>query len=648
MQTIKASKIILLVCLGTPCVFGAPPDWLKMAARESLPQYQDAPAVMLRNEQIAMVDDSGEVSTVYRCAYRILRAEGRGFGIVQIPFDSETRVLSIKGWSIPSVGEPYEVGEKDAADTILFTENLYEDTRQKILKIPASEPGAVIGYEYKQRRRAFILQNQWVFQQNVPVRLARFELRLPDGWTYQEFWANHSTVTVQPAGSNRFVWELKEIPEIKAERAMPFWETMAGQLFLRYVAPGKGGSFSSWDEVCQWYGQLVSDRRQPTDELRQKVVELTAGASDTLAKIQALASFVQQEVRYVAIVIGIGSYQPHPAKEVLTNRYGDCKDKVTLLNAMLHQIGVESFYVLTSTNRGMIKPEFSTPLVFDHVIAAIRIPANISKIGLYSNMEHPRMGSLLFFDPTDPHVKLGYLPSELQANDGLLVSTSGGELVTLPLSPASVNSFNRTAKLQLNPDGDLEGNIEENRTGVLAADFRSTWLNSSELERKKTVRSFFGPQTIGVELIDISEKTLDQTGGNSVLNYGFRLGRYAGSAAGLLLLRPRILDQWSTDIMENGERKHPIEYPSASIWNEMMEIALPDRYVVDEIPPPVSANTGVLSYSSKTEVDGSLVRYSRRLEIKNVRMPLEQLGELKKFYRQVAADERARIVLKPR
>lgn len=132
------------------------------------------------------------------------------------------------------------------------------------------------------------------------------------------------------------------------------------------------------------------------------------------------------------------------------------------------------------------------------------------------------------------------------------------------------------------------------------------------------------------------------------MNYRFRLGRYAGSAAGLLPLRPRILDQWSTDIMENGERKQPIEYPSASIWNEMMEISLPDRYVVDEIPPPVSANTGVLSYSSKTEVDGALVRYSRRLEVKNVRIPLEQLGELKKIYRQVAAGERARIVLNPR
>lgn len=648
MQTSKRLKMVLLLCIGTPCVFGAPPDWLTMAARESLPAYQDMAAVMLRNEQITTIDKSGEVSTVYRCAYRILRPEGRIYGIVRIPFDAETRVTSIKGWSIPATGKPYEIGEKDAVDTVLFTENFYDDNRQKLLKIPASEPGSVIGYEYKQRRRAFVRQNQWLFQQDVPVRFARFELHLPDGWSYREYWANHPAVPVQPAGSNRFVWELKEIPEIKMEPAMPPWESIAGQLFLRYFAPDKTGSLSSWDEVSLWYLQLVGDRRQPTEELRQKVTELTAGASDTLAKIQALASFVQGEVRYVAIMIGIGSYQPHTAHEVLINRYGDCKDKVTLLSAMLHQIGVESFYVLVNTDRGMIQAGFPTPLFFDHVITAIRIPAEVSSTQFYGNIVHPEMGPLLFFDPTEPYVKLGHLPAKLQDNDALLVSSPGGGIVRLPPPPASANSLHRTAKLQLNADGTLEGGIEETLTGVLAANFHGAWLNSSESERKKAVKSFFGPQTVGVELLDFSAKISDRTREDTVLNYRFRMGGYARTAGGLMLLRPRILDQWITDIAENEGRKQPVEYPTTGLWNEVIEISLPDRYAVDELPPPVSANMGALSYSSKTEVDGTVLRYSRRLEVNSLRISLERFEELKIFYRQMAADERARVILRAR
>jgi hypothetical protein len=644
----QTTKLFLLLCMSTPCVFGAPPEWLKLASKEILPKYEAAPAVMLHNEQIDTVDDSGEITTIYRGAYRILRPEGKEYGIIRIPFSSETRIMSIKGWSIPAKGEPYEVGEKDTLDTILFSENLYEDTRQKLLKIPASEPGAVIGYEYKQRRQEFILQNQWIFQQEVPVHLARLELRLPNGWSYQEFWVNHPALAAQPAGSNRFVWELRDTPGIKTERGMPYWETLAGQLFLRYIAPGKTGSLASWDEVCQWYAQVTSDRRQSTEELERKVLELTAETSDILAKIRALAQFVQQEVRYVAIVIGAGNYQPHAAEDILKNRYGDCKDKVTLLSTMLAQIRVESYYVLTNTNRGMIRHEFPTSMVFDHVIVAIRMPAENSGNDFFSSIEHPKLGSLLLFDPTSSYTPLGHLPAELQANDGLLVLPSGGGLIALPPSPAAANSLNRTAKLKLKADGDLEGDIEEVRTGVLAAEFRGKWLNSSEIEKKETVQSFFGQQTIGAELSNLSANLLNRTGENAGLSYGFRLARYASSAGGLLLLRPRILEQWSSDIMEDSDRRQPVEFSSPALRKEIIEIVLPDEYMVDELPRPVSAEMGPLAYSSKTEVNGSLLRYSRRLEIKGVRVPLEQLEELKKFFRQMALDEKAKVVLKNR
>src|SRR5437899_895658 len=43
-------------------------------------------------------------------------------------------------------------------------------------------------------------------------------------------------------------------------------------------------------------------------------------------KIRALAAFVQKDIRYVAIEIGIGGYQPHSAQDIFANRYGDCKD----------------------------------------------------------------------------------------------------------------------------------------------------------------------------------------------------------------------------------------------------------------------------------------------------------------------------------
>lgn len=638
--------LLLFIAGASAAASAGPPDWLQAAARESLPSYRDVSAVMLRNEQIVSIDKDGEMNTVYRCAYKILRPEGRHYGIVRIPFDSETRIQSIKAWSIPRAGGTFEVGEGDALETLLFTGNVYEDAHQKILQIPGTEPGAVIGYEFRQRRRSFILQDRWVFQQEIPVRFARFEVRLPSDWSYHEFWVNHGIVAAQPLSSRSFAWELKDLPEIKEEQYTPFWEAGAGQLFLQYISPNKKWSFTSWQEICEWYTQLTSDRRLPTAELQKKAVELTADSNDTLSKIRALTAFVQREIRYVSMDIIAGGYKPNAAQAVLNNRYGDCKDQATLLSTLLGAIGVETFYVMINSHRGVVRPEFSSPLVFDHVILAIRIPPDVPKTDFYGLVDHPRLGSLLFFNPTDSYLAFGYLPSELQSSHGLLISVPKGELIMLPLAPALSNSFLRTAKVRLTDDGDLEGVVEETFTGNSAGSFRRTWLNTPESDRKKAVLASFGNQTLSVEIRDIKARGLGETEGNPVLNYNFRLPRYANAAGELLMVRPRVLGEWSRDVVEGDERQQPVEFPSTGLYSETIEISLPAGYAVDEFPRGVAVDIGTLAYSSKNELDGTLLRYSRRMEIRDTRVSLEQVPELKKLFRQMAGDERAKAVLK--
>ena len=641
MAVVRGAAVLCILALQAGA---AAPDWLRAAARETLPSYADSPqAVMLRHEQTTTVKSNGEISTVHRAAYRILRPEGRRYGVVQVYFDGETRVTSLKGWSISASRGEYEVTEKDAADAILFGDNLYEDARQKVLRIPAAEVGAVIGYEYEQRRRPFIRQDLWSVQREVPVRAARFEVRLPAGWEYRASWSNHPGLDPQRRGPNQWVWELNDLPPIKRERSMPDPQATVARLGVTYTSPDGAGSLRSWNEIGRWYGQLAADRRQLTPEMRQKVGELTSRSATAIGKIQALASFVQQDVRYVAIEIGIGGYQPHPAPDIFRNRYGDCKDKATLLSSMLSEIGVESYYVLVNTHRGVVRPELASALVFNHVILAIRVPPEAQAEGLLSTVQHPDLGSLLLFDPTDPYVRTGYLPTELQTSYGLLIGRSGGEPLKLPLLPAQVNSMQRSAKLDLDADGTLQGEAQEIRKGAPASDLRSAWQNSSESDRRKALQGLLGQRTIVAELKDLRMKELD---GEPVVDYSFRLARYASSTGGLLLLRPCIFAEWGDDVLEAGDRSQPLEFPDARVQNEIIEITIPDGYVVDELPPAVQAEIGKISYNSKSETQGRILRYVRQLQIKDVSITKEELTGLRKFYRQMAADEKAKAVLK--
>ncbi len=630
------------------------PEWLKAAAREPLPPHpDDADAVQLLDEQVTTVSESGEIKTRYRRAYKILRPGGRDYGTVAVYFDNETRLTYLKAWCLPAEGKEYEVKEGDAVETSPFSGSLYEDTRAKVLEIPAADPGNVVGYEYEQKDRPFVLQNLWVFQEEIPMRRARFVLELPRGWEFDATWMNHVRQEPQTAGENRWLWEVENIPAVEPEPAMPPWRAVAGHMVVRLFPPNpalREKSHRNWEDMGRWQWRLAEGRDQASPPIRQKVAELTAGAVTPLDKMRTLAAFVQRDIRYVAIEVGIGGYQPHLAQEIFSNRYGDCKDKATLLSAMLREVGVESYYVSIHNDRGMVGPETPASLLFNHRILAIRLPEDVTGENLYALVQHPRLGRLLFFDPTDSITPLGQLPYYLQANYGLIWGGDSGELVKLPLLEPSVNRLERTARFTLSPAGALTGQVEELRGGVFASARRASLLDTPVPERRKVLENFLAGSLPGFSLQTVDVENLEEYDENLVLRYRFTAPSYAKSAGDLLLLRPRVLGQKGDDLLERQkkgkQRLYPVEFDSAELHSDVFEIELPAGYAVDEVPPPVELDTGFIAYKSRIEVNGNLLRYQREYTVKSVEVPLDRLAELKKFYRQVAADERASVVLK--
>jgi hypothetical protein len=648
---------LLAVLLGAAALWLAPgaragsPDWLKAAARQTVPAYpKDTVAVVLFSEEIVTVKSSGEIETVHRMAIRILRPEARDrYDTFGVDFDKETRLTYLKAWCIPANGKEYEVKEKDAVETQPFEGDLYSDIHYKYLTIPAADPGNVIGYEYVQKNRPFILEYEWDFQDVIPVLRARFTLQLPAGWEYKAVWSQYAEAKPQQTGQNQFTWELANVPLVETEPYMPPWRAVAGRLALKYFTgdtaqpPNVAGS---WHDLGLWYASLTTASRQPTPEIKQKVAELTTGLSGPIEKMKALTSFLQRQIRYVAIEIGIGGIQPHPAGDVFKYRYGDCKDKATLLSTMLHEIGVESYYVVIHTKRGMVLPEFASPVSFNHVILAIRLPQDTPAQNLYAVIDHPKFGKLLFFDPTDPYTPLGYIPSVEQENYALLVTPDGGELLSLPLLPPSTNRLLRSAKLTLSPSGTLSGDVQEIRWGAPAVIERARFLSATVAERPKILENFLNAFLTGWALTKSTVGNLEKYDEALTMDYHFVAENYAKSAGNLLLLRPRVLGAKESSLLEIKPRKYPFEFSEATLQNDEFEIALPPGYVVDDVPAPVKTEYDFGNYSSEVVVSGNTLRYKRKYEIKNVIVAVQRLDDLKKFFRQIAGDERSSAVLR--
>jgi len=651
-----AALALALFFLASSARAGDAPAWMHALVSAPLPPHDEKTnAVLLLSEDTFAVQGNGKMKTIERRVYKILRPDGRDYGRVFANFDSQTKVTSIHGWCIPAQGKDYEVKEKDAIETALFgvlDGELMSDLKTKVLTIPAADPGNIVGYEIEQEVHPYVIQDTWAFQHvNVPVRAARYTLQLPAGWEYKAVWLNHAEVP--PSGSGgQWQWVVNNVEAVKPESAMPPWKGIAGQMLVSLIPPGGAGNkgFGTWADMGAWEDGLVRGRRDASPDIKQKASALSASAPTTLAKMQALAKFVQTDIRYVAIELGIGGLQPHAAADIFSHRYGDCKDKATLMSSMLHEIGVDSYYISINTTRGGAAPDRPpTEEWFNHEILAVRLPDDAKDPSLAAVVDHPKLGRLLIFDPTDEWTPFGSLRGELQSNYGLLVTGEGGELIKLPQLPATNSGVIRTAKLTLSPSGTLTGDFAEQRNGDSATYQRASLKSvSKDADRIKFLETLISHSLATFQITKATITNLNQTDQPFGYQYSLVAQNYAKTAGNLLLVRPRVVGLFSSDLLETKEpRKYPVEFEGPYKNSDTIEISIPAGYEVDDLPPPVNADYSFASYHSKTEVNGSTLKYSRTFEVKELSVPVNKVEELRRLYRIIASDERNTAVLKP-
>jgi hypothetical protein len=648
------STLMALCCalsVGPVCAASAP-DWMRNQLSQPLPAHDDkADVVVLWRDEKFIVTSNGKMKRLQREVVKILRPDGAGWAKPRFYYGPSNPINALHGWSIPPDGKDYEVKERDAidsADSDVEGGELVSDLRMKVLVIPGALPGALVGYEVEQELKPEILAENWNVQSNVPVRESHFTLVLPSGWNYESVWLNHAVETPSSAGPNQWTWNLSEVPAVKIERHMPPWQRVSGQLVVSLIPPGKVSSIRSWNDLGMWYAHLVEDRRASSAPMHQKVAELTAGLPDTLAKMQVLARFVQTDMRYVAIELGVGGHQPHPAADIFSHRYGDCKDNVTLLSTMLKDIGVESYYVVINTDRGAVTMDTPPSLNFDHAVMAIALPKDVDAAGLHALVSHPRLGKLLFFDPTDSLTPFGALPGELQANVGLMVTGEGGELVQLPQLAPELSGVTRTAKMELDDKGTLRGTIHEVHLGGHGA-LQRAMLRSAQRDsdRVKPIERLAQASLTNFQVLEASVSNLHAEERPFEWKYALEVNNYGKPSGDLMLLRPRIIGSEAEGFLESkSTRVHAIEFPEPERDTDVIEIAVPAGYSVEELPPPVDIDDGFASYHSKSEYSGRTLKYTRTLEIKELSVPADKADMLRQFYREIATDERNFAVLK--
>jgi Domain of Unknown Function with PDB structure (DUF3857)/Transglutaminase-like superfamily len=655
-RLIRLAAISLLA--GAAPVWAKSPDWLRELATAPLPpQAPEVEAVQLLNQVELVVTPDGKMRKRVRGAIRMLRREGQRRARLELPQSIWSKVQEMHGWTIPArdkdgkAGKELEVSSKDAIEvsaTNVQGGELISDVRIKLLQIPNPEPGATVGFEYEMSLNPLEMADTFNFQQTIPILEATYTLKLPPGWNMQPTWVNHATIESVSAGAQQWRWTLKDIPAVQIEAGMPAWESVAGHLFLAVSAPGKAPQLGTWAGIGSWFLDLARDRRVASSDIRSSVAGLVAGKTSELEKMRALGAFVQREVRYVAITLGIGGYQPHAASDVFVNRYGDCKDKATLLAVMLSEAGIDSVPVIVNAQRSEVRTD-TPPRVsaFNHVIVAIRLPRDLQHPSLLATVEHEG-ARWLIFDPTDELTPFGRIRGELQGNVGLPAFPDSSRLITLPQLQPGHAGTRRTARLTLDEQGLLAGDVTERITGQDALMQRGFLRSANrDSDTTKIVEARLAGSLASFQLTGAA--TRNREASELPLEWDYRISApsYARRSGDLLMVRPRVIGVEATNLPGEGKpRVHDLLLVEPKLSQDEFVIDLPAGYVVESLPQPVEVNTGFAVYRSRTEVTGSQLKYTRSYEVRELTVPAARIGDFRRLQSEIARDERAVVVLK--
>ena len=623
------------------------PQWGLDAYKTRTPDnVSDAPAVVLYDEYVETVDAQGRAVEREREAIRILKPQGRHHGC-GVAYDVDEKINYFRVWTIGADEKQYQAQDTDFTDEgdtgipIMLSTYKYRAAHP-----PAVDVGAVVICESEELLKPYLQEKVWRIQGDIPMVYEALEVDLPPGRAHADAWHKYHGVKPVEVAPNHWRWEVKDMPALTLRDIPlhPEWGALAARMSVQWGDAAVDGRDNQWRAIGEWVTKLEQDRPAPSPEITAKVQALIAGAPDFYTKLRLITESIQKDIRYFVVSRGIGGLQANHAADIYRNRYGDCKDKTTLLISMLQVAGIRADYVPVDDRRGIVDPE-DPSLLGNHMITAIELPADVQDPRLKAIVKVKDGKRYLIFDPTNEHTPVGNLPSYEQGSFGILAAGAESQIIPLPVLAPETNTTDRKGAFTLAADGTLSGSVDTSHTGPAGGDLRMLLKYSDEKERHEYWEKRVAGDVPGAVLDSfrfVEPAALDQP---LEFHYKLTAAQYAHQAGSLLLVRPRVV---GSDVLANDDKPRtvPIDLQATGHWHDSYDIALPDGYGVDEMPDPVNLDTDFASYHSSVSSHGRVLHYERDYTLSKVELPAEKAQEFRRLEGFINSDEKSTVVLK--
>lgn len=622
------------------------PAWVREATAQKIPDYPaKVSSVVLLSEESVAVDPDGRRVMRERGVIRVLQAGDEKIMALRTYDNRSGRIRDFQGWLIPPSGKVTTFSKNSIVD-FAVQEGVYQEERQKVLQCNCPQPGSVFAWEIIEEEKTVFTQYQYVFQQQSPVLTSRFMLTLPAGWEVKGTMFNQDPLEPKAAG-NTYSWELRNLVPIESEDYSPALSARAPRLAVSYFPPSDNSAglrgLKDWAAVSLWLTSLVDPPAEVSDAIRAKAAQLTSGATTEMDKIRAIAAFVQQ-TKYVAIELNLtrgGGYTPRRADDVLAKSYGDCKDKATLMRALLKAAGIGAYLTtVTADDRTYVRPEWASPMQFNHAIVAIQVSDAVTAPTVF---ESKTLGRLLIFDPTDPLTPVGDLPRDEQDSYALVVAAANGSLIKLPVLTADSNRIETSIEGVLDANGQLDAQVDRRYFGQAGIAMSSIEKRAGIAELKKRLERSYSRRVPGTSLSNVAS---DTRAGDNAVSVHLRLSadRFGQlMQRRLLVVRPGLLTSGGEYAFTSKQRTAPVEL-EMDLRRDSIHIKIPEGFKADELPAPdkIESAYGTLETTWTVKDDDIVMRET--LEIRETVVPAAEYPKVREFFDAIAGAHAAPVV----
>jgi tetratricopeptide (TPR) repeat protein/transglutaminase-like putative cysteine protease len=496
---------------------------------------------------------------------------------------------------------------------------MYADQREKHIAVKSLATGDTLEYGLRWIVVEPIVPGQFwyahLFLKDAVVLQEEFAIDLPADFPAKVSATKYTPIISEKGGRKIEVFHNSH-PVREPEKKESAWEKQ----FEKSPTPDiQVSSFGSWQDVGSWYGKLQGPQVKLTPDIRAKAEELTRGLTTEDQKVRAIYDFVSTRFRYISLSLGAGHYVPHAAPDVLANQYGDCKDKHTLLAALLQAVGLKAYAALMSTQYE-IDAGFPSPGLFNHLITAI-----------------PSGDSYQFIDTTPEVAPFGLLIRPLRDKYALVIPDDGpARLLKTATEPPFPSTQKFTMHGSLDVNGTFEGKAKLESRGDIELLHRMLFRNTPQTEWKDLVQKLSYGMGFGGTVDDVSAGIPDALASPFWFSYTYHrpeLGDWENRRVPLPL--PPIGLPQIPDEELAAKKPFPLGTPAEIAFEGDMR--LPKGYSLI-VPAPVNLKEDFAEYSSVYTVEDGVLHGSLHLVMKQPELSAEERGKYPSFAKTVNED----------